>query len=332
MTNTKTSDVDATVSQIRSLARAGADIVRISVNTEEAANAVKEIRNRTDVPLVADIHFNYKYAIQAIENGIDKVRINPSNIGSESAVKAVVDAAKAHHIPIRIGINGGSLEKNILDRYGLCAEALAESALRNVALLEKYGYSDIVISAKCSDVKMNYDAYRILSKQGYPLHVGVTEAGSGDIALAKSYAGIGALLLDGIGDTVRVSITGDPVQEVYAAETLLRAIGIRKSFVNVISCPTCARTEINVLSLAEEVKRATAHIEKPYTVAVMGCVVNGVGEGAHADIGIAGGKEKSALIRHGKIEKTVRNEEILSVLLAEIKKDLDERYTGNTES
>ena len=325
MTNTKTSDAAATVAQILRLERAGADIVRISVNTDEAADAVKEIRAKTTVPLVADIHFDHKLAIKSIENGIDKVRINPSNIGDEKAVKAVVDAAKCHAVPIRVGVNGGSLDKELLDKYGLSPEALAQSALRNVALLEKFGFYDIVISAKCSDVRMNVDVYRLLSERtDYPLHIGVTEAGSGDMALAKSYAGLGALLLDGIGDTVRISITGDPVQEVYAADNLLKALGIRKNFVNVISCPTCARTEINVLSLAEEVKRATAHVQKPYTVAVMGCIVNGVGEGSHADIGIAGGKEKSALIKHGSILRIIPNESIISELLGEMEKDFND--------
>ena len=332
MTNTKTSDVDATVAQILRLERAGAEIVRMSVNTPEAADAIRLIRKQVSVPLVADIHFDYKLALASIENGIDKVRINPSNIGSESAVREVVAAAKDHGIPIRVGVNGGSLDKDLSEKYGLTPKALAESALRNVQMLEKYGFSDIVISAKCSDVRMNVDAYRILSeKTDYPLHVGVTEAGSGDMALAKSYVGIGALLLDGIGDTVRISITGDPVQEVYAAENLLRAVGLRRDYVEVISCPTCARTEINVLALAEEVKRATAHIAKPYTVAVMGCVVNGVGEGAHADLGVAGGRDRSALIKHGKILRVIPNEKIITELLSEMEKDLNERYPADTQ-
>jgi len=325
MTNTKTSDAAATVAQILRLERAGADIVRISVNTKEAADAVKEIREKTSVPLVADIHFDYKLAVKSIENGIDKVRINPSNIGDERAIKTVIDAAKCHGVPIRVGVNGGSLDKDLSDKYGLSPEALAQSALRNVALLEKFGFYDIVISAKCSDVRLNVDTYRLLSERtDYPLHIGVTEAGSGDMALAKSYAGLGALLLGGVGDTVRISITGDPVQEVYAADNLLKALGIRKNFVNVISCPTCARTEINVLALAEEVKRATAHIQKPYTVAVMGCIVNGVGEGAHANIGIAGGKEKSALIKHGSVLRIIPNENIINELLGEMEKDFNE--------
>lgn len=332
MTNTKTSDVDATIAQILRLERAGADIVRLSVNTTEAANAVAIIKKQVTVPLVADIHFDYKLALTAIENGIDKVRINPSNIGSESAVKEVVVAAKDHGIPIRVGVNAGSLDKDLSDRYGITPFSLAESALRNVALLERSGFEDIVISAKCSDVQVNVDTYRLLSeKTSYPLHIGVTEAGSGDIALAKSYAGIGALLLSGIGDTVRVSITGDPVQEVYAAENLLRAVGLRKNYVDVISCPTCARTEIDVLSLAEQVKKATAHIAVPYTVAVMGCVVNGVGEGAHADLGVAGGKDRSAIIKHGKVLRVVPNERIIDELLEELKKDMNERHTADIE-
>lgn len=294
--------------------------MRMSVNTKEAAQAVKEIKQQVNVPLVADIHFDHSLALLAIENGIDKIRINPSNVGNENAVREVVAAAKDHGIPIRVGVNGGSLEKASADQYGFSAQALADSALRNVRLLEKFGFDNIVISAKCSDVKMNAEAYRILAKStDYPLHIGVTEAGGGDLALAKSYAGIGALLLDGIGDTIRVSITGDPVQEVYAGDLLLKATGHRKDFVEVISCPTCARTEINVAALSEEVKKATAHIEKHFTVAVMGCVVNGIGEGKHADIGVAGGKERSAIIRRGEIIKTVPNERILEELLSEIK-------------
>ncbi len=320
MTNTKTEDVTATVAQIRRLERAGCDIVRVSVNNQEAADAVKQIREQTSLPLVADIHFDYKLAIKSIKNGIDKIRINPSNIGNEKAVFEVVTAAKDAGIPIRVGVNGGSLEKDISQRYGFTADALAESALRNVALLEKFGFEDIVISAKCSDVKMNTDAYRILSKKtNYPLHIGVTEAGGGDLALAKSYAGIGALLLDGIGDTIRVSITGDPISEVYAGDTLLKAIGVRKNFVEVISCPTCARTEIDVASLSEKIKRATAHINKHFTIAVMGCIVNGIGEGSHADLGVAGGKEKSVIMRKGSVLKTVENSFVLEELMNQIK-------------
>lgn len=320
MTNTKTEDVNATVAQILRLERAGCDIVRMSVNTPAAASAIPEIKRQVSVPLVADIHFDQKLAIASIENGIDKIRINPSNIGGDVAVREVVAAAKEARIPIRVGVNGGSLEKESTEKYGFSAEALADSAMRSVQLLEKFGFEDIVISAKCSDVRMNAEAYRILSKTtDYPLHIGVTEAGGGDLALAKSYAGIGSLLLDGIGDTIRVSLTGDPVQEVYAADNLLKAVGYRKNFVEVISCPTCARTEINVAALSEEVKRATAHISKHFTVAVMGCVVNGIGEGSHADIGVAGGREKSAIIRRGAVIKTVSNDMILEELLREIK-------------
>ena len=316
MTNTRTEDVDATVAQILRLERAGCDIVRVSVNTADAAAAIPAIRSRISLPLVADIHFDYKLALASIRNGVDKIRINPSNIGSESALKEVVSSAKDAGIPIRVGVNGGSLEKASLEKYGYTAEALADSALRNVALLEKLGFDDIVISAKCSDVKMNADAYRILSqKTDYPLHVGVTEAGGGDLALAKSYAGIGSLLLDGIGDTIRVSLTGDPIEEVYAADNLLKAVGVRREFVNVVSCPTCARTEIPVAAIAERIRQATSDVTKPLTVAVMGCVVNGVGEGAHADIGVAGGREKSAIMKKGKILKTVPNDRILEELL-----------------
>ena len=319
MTNTRTEDVGATVAQIKRLERAGCDIVRMSVNNEQAAAAIPQIKAAVKVPLVADIHFDYKLALVSIRNGIDKIRINPSNIGSESAVREVVTAAKDAGIPIRVGVNGGSLEKDSLQKYGYSAEALADSALKNLLLLEKFGFENVVISAKCSEVKMNAEAYRILAKKtDYPLHIGVTEAGGGDLALAKSYAGIGFLLLDGIGDTIRVSLTGDPVEEVYAADLLLKAIGIRKNFVEVVSCPTCARTEIPVFEIAEEIKRVTRDVKKRLTVAVMGCVVNGIGEGSHADIGVAGGKEKSVIMKHGKILKTVPNETIAEELLKEI--------------
>lgn len=320
MTNTKTEDVAATVAQILRLQRAGCDIVRMSVNNDAAAAAIGEIKKRVDIPLVADIHFDYKLALESIRNGIDKIRINPSNIGGERAVSEVVRAAKDAGIPIRVGVNGGSLDKDSLAKYGFSARALAESALKEVSLLEKFGFDDIVISAKCSDVKMNTEAYRILKeKTEYPLHIGVTEAGGGDLALAKSYAGIGALLLDEIGDTIRVSLTGDPVEEVYAADNLLKAIGIRKNFVEVISCPTCARTEIKVAELSEAVRKATAHIKKHFTVAVMGCVVNGIGEGAHADVGVAGGRDYSAIIKKGEILRKVPNDRILDELMQTIK-------------
>ncbi len=320
MTNTRTEDVPATLAQIRRLERAGCDIVRMSVNTPLAAEAIKEIKRETTIPLVADIHFDHTLALKAIENGIDKIRINPSNIGGDRALREVAAACKDHGIPIRVGVNGGSLEKSSLDRYGYTAEALADSALHSVSLLEACGFDDIVISAKCSDVTMNTAAYRIISRSvDYPLHIGVTEAGGGDLAIAKSYIGIGSLLMDGIGDTIRVSVTGDPIQEVYAADTILKALGLRRDFVEVISCPTCARTEIKVDELAAEVRRATAHIRKHYTVAIMGCVVNGIGEGKHADIGVAGGKEKSAIIKHGEVVKTISNDKILDELLREMK-------------
>ena len=322
MTNTKTDDVRATIDQIQRLQRAGCDIVRISVNTPAAAEAIREIRNEVEIPLVADIHFDSSLAIRSIENGIDKIRINPSNIGSEKALKEIISAAKDHGIPIRVGVNGGSLEEDSVRRYGYSAEALADSALRSVALLEKNGFEDIVISAKCSDVCMNTEAYRILARStDYPLHIGVTEAGGGDLALAKSYIGIGSLIMDGIGDTIRVSVTGDPVQEVYAADLMLKAIGIRDQFVEVISCPTCARTEIDVAALAEKIRLATAHIHKHFTVAVMGCVVNGIGEGKHADIGVAGGRDKSAIIKHGAVIKTVPNNQIMDELFRAMKEE-----------
>ena len=308
------------MAQILRLERSGCEIVRMSVNTPAAADAIPEIKRQTHIPLVADIHFDHSLAIASIKNGIDKIRINPSNIGSESKVAEVVAAAKDAGIPIRVGVNGGSLEKESIEKFGFSARALADSALRNVKMLEKFGFEDIVISAKCSDVRMNTQAYRILSDvTNYPLHIGVTEAGGGDLALAKSYAGIGALLLDQIGDTIRVSLTGDPVEEVYAAENLLKATGYRKEFVEVISCPTCARTEIKVEELADRIRKETAHIQKRFTVAVMGCVVNGIGEGKNADVGVAGGKEKSAIIKKGEIVRTVSNDRILEELMKEIR-------------
>ncbi len=306
MCTTKTSDIAATVAQIKCLGDAGCDIIRVSVLDEEDARAVKDIKNEIKIPLVADIHFSARLAVAAIENGADKVRINPGNIGGEDKVKFVADCIKAHKIPVRVGVNTGSVEKEILKKYGKTEEALVESALCSVAQLEKYGVNDIVISVKASSVPLTVGAYRLLSKRtDYPLHIGVTEAGTEQMAIVKSSAALGALLLDGIGDTIRVSITDDPVKEVYAAIRLLRAVGLDNNFVNVISCPTCGRCMWNSMELA---KKVTEHVEKyriPLKVAVMGCVVNGPGEAKDCDIGIAGAADSCVIFKSGEIVRKV---------------------------
>ena len=287
MCNTKTEDAGATIEQILRLEQAGCEIVRVTVPTPEAAEAVEIIKNSIHIPLVADIHFDYRLAIAAAERGADKIRINPGNIGGEDRVKAVVDCCRAHKVPIRIGVNGGSLEKELLAKYGrVTPEALVESALGHVALLEKYDFTDICISVKSSDVPLNMAAYRLLHERvDYPLHLGVTEAGTPSMGVLKSAIGIGGLLCEGIGDTMRVSLTADPVEEVYAAKRILRACGLRRSGVNLISCPTCGRTAYDMIPLAEELERRLEDCDKPITVAVMGCVVNGPGEASAADIG-----------------------------------------------
>ena len=323
MTNTKTGDVDATVAQINALKNAGCDIVRFTVNDEAAASAVKSIVDRTDVPLVADIHFDYRMAIKAIESGIHKIRINPGNIGAEENIKAVVDAAKLHNIPIRIGVNSGSIQTDLLKKYGNTAKALYESAVCNVKLLEKFGFNDIVISAKASDVKRTIEVYRLLSELSYPLHIGVTEAGIGEDALVKSSVALGSLLADGIGDTIRVSMTGDPVQEVYAAKKILRAVGLDKDYVEIVACPTCGRTAFDMTSIVKELKERTKDINKSLKIAVMGCVVNGPGEAKECNFGIAGGPEKSALFINGEVVGTVENDRIVETLMR-----LTEEYVG----
>ncbi len=306
MCTTKTSDIAATVAQIKCLGDAGCDIIRVSVLDEDDARAVKDIKSKIKIPLVADIHFSARLAVAAIENGADKVRINPGNIGGEDKVKFVADCIKAHKIPVRVGVNTGSVEKEILKKYGKTEAALVESALCSVAQLEKYGVNDIVISVKASSVPLTVGAYRLLSKRtDYPLHIGVTEAGTEQMAIVKSSAALGALLLDGIGDTIRVSITDDPVKEVYAAIRLLRAVGLDNNFVNVISCPTCGRCMWNSMELA---KKVTEHVEKyriPLKVAVMGCVVNGPGEAKDCDIGIAGAADSCVIFKGGEIVRKV---------------------------
>lgn len=319
MTNIKTEYIEKTVNQIISLENAGCDIVRVAVKDKADALALKKIKEKTSCPIVADIHFDYRLAIDSIENGADKVRINPGNIGSEDNVKKVADCLKAHKIPVRVGSNSGSVEKEYLKKYGKNEIALAESVLKNVYALEKYGVNDIVISAKASSVPLTVKTYEYLSgKTEYPLHVGVTEAGTYESGLVKSSAGIGALLLKGIGDTIRVSLTADPVREPYAAKKILRAIGLDDNYCEVISCPTCGRTEYDSIGLAERVEELTKDINKPLKVAVMGCVVNGPGEAADCDIGIAGSKKTCVIFKKGKVFKQVPFENAEEEFIKEI--------------
>ena len=322
MCNTKTEDAGATIEQILRLEQAGCEIVRVTVPTPEAAEAVETIKNSIHIPLVADIHFDYRLAIAAAEHGADKIRINPGNIGGEDRVKAVVDCCRAHKVPIRIGVNGGSLEKELLAKYGrVTPEALVESALGHVALLEKYDFTDICISVKSSDVPLNMAAYRLLSERtDYPLHLGVTEAGTPSMGLVKSAMGIGGLLCLGIGDTIRVTLTADPIEEIFAAKKILKAAGLRKEGVNLIACPTCGRTRIDLIPMAEEVERGLMNCTKNITVAVMGCAVNGPGEAAAADIGIAGGKGEGLIFRKGEILYKVPQEQLVDKLMEEIEK------------
>ena len=322
MCNTRTEDAKATVAQIRALEAAGCEIVRVTVPNMDAARALSEIRENITIPLVADIHFDYRLAVEAAARGADKIRINPGNIGGEECVKAVVDACRARGIPIRVGVNGGSLEKDLLEKYGrVTPEALVESALRHVRLLEKFGFTDICLSVKSSDVPLNMAAYRLLHERvDYPLHLGVTEAGTPSMGLIKSAVGIGGLLCEGIGDTVRVSLTADPVEEVYAAKRILQACGLRGGGVNLISCPTCGRTAYDMIPIAEELERRLAGCGKNITVAVMGCVVNGPGEAAAADIGVAGGKGEGLIFRKGKVLYKVPQEGLVDALMREIER------------
>lgn len=325
MTNKDSRDEKALLTQIRELEDAGCEIIRISVPDMESLDVFREIRKKTDSPLVADIHFDYRLAVGAIEAGADKVRINPGNIGSVDRVKAVVDAAKAARIPIRVGVNSGSLEKDILEKYGhVTAEALSESAMRNVKLLEDMDFGDIVISIKSSDVKMTYDAYKLAAeKTTHPFHVGITEAGTLHRGQVKSATGIGALLLSGIGDTIRVSLTSDPVNEVYFAREILEAIGMRKPHFDIVSCPTCGRTKIDLEKLADDVEaRLSKEKDLPegLKIAVMGCVVNGPGEAREADYGICGGDKQGLIIRKGEIVKKVDEKDLAEELIREIKK------------
>ena len=320
MTNTRTEDVEATVSQIRKLTKAGCEIIRCTVPTMEAALALKEIKKQISIPLVADIHFDYRMAIAAMENGADKIRINPGNIGSLERIRAVVDTAKERKIPIRVGVNSGSLEKELVDRYhGVTAEGIVESALHKVRLIEELGYDNLVISIKSSDVMMCAKAHeRIAGQTVYPLHVGITEAGTLFSGNIKSAVGLGIILSQGIGDTIRVSLTGDPVEEIKSAKLILKTLGLRKGGVEVVSCPTCGRTKIDLISLANQVETMAAEYPLDLKVAVMGCVVNGPGEAKEADIGIAGGIGEGLLIRHGEVVKKLPESELLSALRKEL--------------
>lgn len=322
MCNTKTDQVDATVAQIHALEAAGCEIIRIAVPDEAAAMAVDRIKEQITIPLIADIHFNYKLAIMCAERGIDALRINPGNIGGEERVKAVAEACRRKRIPIRIGVNGGSLEKSLRAKYGgVTAEALVESAMGHVKLLNRYDFDDICISVKCSDVPLTMRAYTLLSQQtDYPLHLGVTEAGTPAMGMIKSAMGIGGLLCMGIGDTMRVTLTADPVEEVYAAQRILRAAGLRRDGVNLIACPTCGRTRIDLIPMAEEVERRLAGCKKNITVAVMGCAVNGPGEASAADVGIAGGDGEGLIFRKGETLYKVPQEQLVDALMKEIEK------------
>lgn len=323
MCNTKTWDVGATVAQIRAMKAAGADIVRIAVPDMEAAKAVSAIKEQTDVPLVADIHFDYRLALEAAARGIDKIRINPGNIGDEENIRAVADACRKRNIPIRIGVNGGSLEKRLLEKYGHpCPEALVESARYHASLLEKFDFTDICISMKSSSVPLTVAAYRLAAETfSYPLHLGVTETGTEWNGTIQSAVGIGTLLCEGIGNTIRVSLTADPVREVSAGLAIVKAAGLRPGGVRFISCPTCGRTEIDLISLASEVEARVKSMPRDITVAVMGCVVNGPGEAREADYGIAGGKGKGLLFRKGVVLGTYPYEELCERLIALIESD-----------
>ena len=317
MTNTPTHDVEATLGQIRALAAAGCDIVRVAVPDMAAAKAIGALKAGSPLPLVADIHFDYRLALEAAAQGIDKIRINPGNIGSPDRVKAVADACRARGIPIRIGVNGGSLEKELLAKFGgPTPEALVESALGHARLLEQFGFRDICISLKSSHVPTTMRAYQLMAaRYDYPLHLGVTEAGTPELGILKSAAGIGGLLALGIGDTFRVTLTADPVEEIAAARQILKAIGLRREGPELIACPTCGRTQIDLIPMARQVEELLKGVDKPITVAVMGCAVNGPGEASHADVGIAGGKGEGVLFQHGRIVGKVPEDQLVPALM-----------------
>lgn len=316
MCNTKTEDVKSTVEQIHALEAAGCDIIRVAVPTMEAAEAIKEIKKQIHIPLVGDIHFDYRLAIEAMKNGIDKIRINPGNIGGQERVKAVVDMAKACHVPIRVGVNSGSLEKPIIEKYGhVTAEGIVESALDKVRMIEQLNYDQMVISIKSSDVMMCVKAHELIAEQtDYPLHVGITESGTLISGNIKSAVGLGIMLNEGIGNTIRVSLTGDPVEEIKSAKLILRTLGLKKGGIEVVSCPTCGRTQIDLIGLANQVENMVQGYDLDLKVAVMGCVVNGPGEAREADLGIAGGRGEGLLIRKGEIIKKVPEAELLGTL------------------
>ncbi len=322
MCNTKTDDTEATIAQILALEKAGCDIIRVAVPDMTAAKALEEIKKYIHIPLVADIHFDYKLAIESIERGVDKIRINPGNIGNLDRIRAVIEAAKSRNIPIRVGVNSGSLEKEILKKYsGVTAEGIVESALDKVKIIEDLGYENLVISIKSSDVMMCIKAHELIAKKtDYPLHVGITESGTVKRGTIKSSVGLGIILYQGIGDTIRVSLTGDPVEEITCAKILLKSLGLRKDGIEVVSCPTCGRTDIDLIGLANQVEELVEDYQLDIKVAVMGCIVNGPGEAKEADIGIAGGRGEGMLIKKGKVVKRVKEEELLNVL----KEELDE--------
>ncbi|MCL1884288.1 MAG: flavodoxin-dependent (E)-4-hydroxy-3-methylbut-2-enyl-diphosphate synthase [Defluviitaleaceae bacterium] len=319
MTNTDTRDVSATARQINELHAAGCEIARVAVPDIEAAEAIKKIKARIKIPLVADIHFDHRLALESIKSGADKLRINPGNIGGEDRVRQVAEAAKANNLPIRVGVNGGSLEKDILEKYkGVTAEGLAESALRNILMLEKCGFNDIVVSVKATNVQLMLDAHKILAQEiSYPLHIGLTEAGTPLSGAIRSAAGLGALLNLGIGDTLRVSLSGDPLPEIHAAKEILSAMGLRKFGATVIACPTCGRVDIDVATLAARIEIRLSNIDKPITVAVMGCAVNGPGEAREADIGVAGGRGGAVIFKKGEIVRHVKENEIEDAVMHE---------------
>jgi len=320
MTNTRTEDIKGTISQIQQLTTAGCDIIRCAVPTMEAAEALEEIKKGITIPLVADIHFDYRLAIAALEHGADKIRINPGNIGSKDKIRAVIDAAKERNIPIRVGVNSGSLEQELVEKYhGVTAEGIVESALDKVHIIEELGYDNLVISIKSSDVLMCVRAHELIADQtDYPLHVGITESGTLTSGTIKSAIGLGMILSQGIGDTIRVSLTGDPLEEIKSAKIILRTLGLRKGGIEVVSCPTCGRTQIDLIGLANQVEEMVSGIPLDLKVAVMGCVVNGPGEAKEADIGIAGGIGEGLIIKHGEVYKKVKEEELLSALQYEL--------------
>ena len=320
MTNTKTEDVEATVAQILALEAVGCEIIRCAVPTMEAAKALAEIKKQIHIPLVADIHFDYRLAIAAIENGADKIRINPGNIGDMDRVRQVVEKAKEYNVPIRVGVNSGSLEKNLVEKYGgVTAEGIVESALDKVRIIEEMGYDNLVVSIKSSDVLMCVKAHELIAKEcAYPLHVGITESGTVLSGNIKSSVGLGIILHQGIGDTIRVSLTGDPLEEIKSAKLILKTLGLRKGGIEVVSCPTCGRTRIDLIGLANKVENMVADIPLDIKVAVMGCVVNGPGEAKEADIGIAGGIGEGLLIKKGEVVKKVKEEELLETLRQEL--------------